>query len=699
MNRYSLNRAAQMSGGIVLALLLSACSALPIPTSAPTSTPFVAPTFAPQTIAPAPTAQPTPPPAMAAWPLSADLFYLSDDGQVRRIPLAGDETAAVQVSRAEDHIYDFALAPGGEWMIYRTDAGVSIAALGGQGGILLAPNTGNPPVIGRGQTVAWSPDGAKAAYVTASGVQVYIPGAGANFTPLIFDIPTPESPVVDLAWSADAGWLTARRADGLLLLFQNTDPVSLSYIDLGAANGSAWLADGRLAFAPTGGGLALVQPDNLDSREFLVPQDRQVSLPFQRPDGSLAFFVHQATSDTPAQLYTADPLALTFAPQGDAAVSVAGLGWDPAGERLAGPGDPGTIRVVDPISGAQAVISAAGTVLGLDWADLPPRGVGSLPLPADLYFLAPQAGIVQVWRLPAGGDPSEAITSATSDVLAYDISADGSQIAYTSGGAIYHRVLTSSTPVQVALIDPAALSPSGTPAFSPDGRQLAFANGGIWLLNLDSLQLRRMVADVLPEGAPQQNQVFDRPHWSPDGRWLLVTANYYQGYDFALIPTVGSVFTPVFLQEYNARAEWSAEGLIYAYADGSGFTQPHLASIQPGRRLEATQLLGLPILDVELRPDGHLAFLRKPGPSPFGPTSFSLWSVLPDGTEPVAETDSLVMEEPLLSPDAVLVAGLVQVQRDDTGRVRGLLMIVNPATGEMFVLEEMPGVHALKWGR
>ena len=60
---------------------------------------------------------------------------------------------------------------------------------------------------------------------------------------------------------------------------------------------------------------------------------------------------------------------------------------------------------------------------------------------------------------------------------------------------------------------------------------------------------------------------------------------------------------------------------------------------------------------------------------------------------------SLVLEQPLLSPDAIMVAGLVQTRRDDLGRILGSLVVINPATGQMFVLEAMPDIYDLQWSQ
>jgi hypothetical protein len=135
------------------------------------------------------------------------------------------------------------------------------------------------------------------------------------------------------------------------------------------------------------------------------------------------------------------------------------------------------------------------------------------------------------------------------------------------------------------------------------------------------------------------------------------------------------------------------------FSDGTAFGQPTLTQMSPARPPIVKKLLDAPVVDIQTRPDGRLAILRSPSPFPFGPTSTRIFSIAPDGTGLLAETPSLVLEQPILSPDAVLVAGLSSTHRDPSGTLLGELVIINPATKDMFVLEGMPDVRMLMWGK
>ncbi|MBN1430277.1 MAG: PD40 domain-containing protein [Anaerolineae bacterium] len=683
----------------ILLLTTLACGTVSQPaTSWSTPTPFVPATLElPQDSSPTLELAPSETPYLSPWPLPADLFYLNDTGQVWRQPYLGDESVAYLVTRMEEKVYDFAVAPGGEWIIYRTDGGVTVRQLDGSQGQVIALEVGTPFDVSRGRTLSWSPDAARVAYATATGFQVYIPGAAEDLQPLIFDAQLPDPSLIDLGWSANSRWLVAWLSNGLASLCDTGDLASLRCVDLGALNSYAWLIDGRLAFAPVEGGLALLDPEDLESRIFMVPQDQSIDLLFQRIDEMLAFFVHDGGIDQPGFLHLATLSDASFNQEGMAPIQTAGLSWDVAGGRLMGRGQSQSIAFLDPVTGAVGEIASTGVPVSLDWSDPPPHGVTSLPLAGDLYFLAPQAGIVQVWRLPADGEQPASITNAAADVLAYDVAPGSTQIAYTSGGTIYVGPVNSPDVKEMAVVAPDANSPTGTPAFSADGERLAYANNGIWTIDLKTGQKRRLVSDVTPSAADQR-QVFDQPRWSPDGRWLLVKANFFQGYDYALVSVAGGT-APIFLNRYNSRAEWGADNMVLVYSDGRSFSQAGLSTVQPGNAPVITPLLDLPILDVALRPDGRLVFLIAPGPFALGPTSVQVYSAAADGADVRAETASLVLEQPRLSSDAIMVAGLVQTRRDDLGRVSGSLVVVNPATGQLFVLEAMSSVYDLQWSR
>jgi hypothetical protein len=556
-------------------------------------------------------------------------------------------------------------------------------------------------------TLAWSPGGEKYAFATGGGFEVIVPGGGADYAPLVFtaeEDALEEGTLRGLGWSLDGAWLLVWRADGTAAIYGVGAALS-QWVELGAIDGYAWLPDGRLAFAPAEGGLALVAPDDLGTRVFMITQERAVTLPFLRPDGTLVFFVHDGGVEEPGFLHSGDPADASFGAESGVPVETAGMAWNPTGTRLIHrAGETATVELIDPLTGSRAAFDASGSPLRFGWGDPPILAVSGVELPADLYFLAPQAGITQVWLLPDNGSEPLPVTEAVEDVVDFDVSADGTQVIYTSGGAIYREV--QSVPAGPELI--AELSDSGlaggTPAFSPSGRQVAYADGGIWVADLEAGVTRRLVADSRPQsvGSERLIEVYSQPRWSPDETWLLSTVGFYEGSDQALIPVADTPVEPIPLSLYGTGAEWLPDGRVLVFGAGGAYVQPQLSVVDPpaGADGEAsiTRLLSLPVIDVQPRADSRLAFLRLSAPPIIGPTSLQLNSVQTGGGSPQAETGWFVLSAPLLAPDGVTLAGLVGEQYDETGQLAGGLVILNAASGQRVQIEGVTGARAMQWG-
>ncbi len=695
---------------IVAALVgLTACDRLPLPgTPAPTvpAVATVTPGQSPATSVPLPTESatptpnlpPTPPAPMLAWPLAADLFYLNDAGQVWRQPLGGGDGTAVAVTPLDQRVVDFDVAPGGGWLLYRLEDSVAIASMDGNQGQLLAWDLAPVDVSSPAglHTVAWSPDATRLAYTTATGFDVVTPGEGPGGDPLTYQVE--EGAVGGLSWSPDSLWLLTIAADGGAVLY-SAEPLQRQ-VDLGRVNGHAWLSDGRLAFAPAEGGLAVLTPGDLGSRAFVVPQDRAVTLPVRRADGALAFFIHPDGVDGPGYLHAADPGALSFSPESNVPVGTAGMVWEPGGARLART-DGETITLLDPATGAAAAFAAAGAAHHIAWGEPPPRSVSGMTLPADLYYRAPQAGVVQVWRLPASGDPPEALTAALADVTSFDLSPDGERIVYTSGGGLWLAGIDTPNAEQIITLSASAGTPNASPRFSPDGARVAYADGGIRMIDLETRAVSRLVDDQQPTGEEARLvQVYGRPQWSPDGAWLLAQVAFYEGGDLALmaVPELAGVrATPMTLDLFGADARWVDDGRAYAFSPGGAYSEPLVAAVQAGNPPGIVRLAQLPAADVRPRADGRLAVLRVSPPNAGGPATASLFSMGAGGGEPQAETGSFVLAAPVLAPDSSLIAGLVGARVGEFGGWTGQLALADASTGSLFAVEGAVDVREIRW--
>ncbi len=698
-------RAAVLAVILFLPVIITGCfpASPPPPTQEAISSPVEEPTVeeaAPETAdaeaesapTPVPTPLPAPTPLESAWPLSSDLFYLDEGGQIWRQPMLGDETTVTPVTSEDAAVRDFAVAPGGNWLIYRTNESVTITSLDGKQGRIISqidPDSSFDPSILPGtdrHTVAWSPDAGKLAYVTSQGFEVLIPGAGSHDESLIY--PVEEQPLSLLSWSQDSNWLLVSRTDETYALY-STNPL-VRWVELGYLNGFAWLNDGRLAFAPVEGGLAVLTPGDVESRVFITPQDRQVTLPGQRLDGALVYFVHSETVSEPGFLHAANPDELSFRVESNVPVDTSNLVWDPACRYLITlDAERRSFTIVDPASGSTASFETASTVTNFDWGDAPPQTAAGLAMPDDLYFLATQAGALQVWRLPASGDPPQPITGTAGGVTSFDISLDGTQVVYASENAIWRAVINTLDVTQVAGLSSPEAMQSASPAFSPSGREIAFADQGIWVHNLDTGETGQIVAD-------RADQTYSQPRWSPDGKWLLLRVGFAEGDDQAILPTE-QVGDPILLDYFSAQAEWIDEQNICVYSDGSLYGGPFMSLATVSETPTFKRLTILPVVDVQLRPDGRLAFLQVPIPGVGGPTIIQMSDMLLNGSDIRVDPKGYVLELARLSPDTTYIAGIVQPRVENDGSLSGRLAIINLQDDSMVMIEGVSGVRDLHW--
>ena len=112
-------------------------------------------------------------------------------------------------------------------------------------------------------------------------------------------------------------------------------------------------------------------------------------------------------------------------------------------------------------------------------------------------------------------------------------SADGKWIVFTSeragrGQADIYRARLDGTAVE-RLTDSEAVDDQA--ALSPDGRSVAFVStrdtykANIWILDLDTRQLRNLTGRSGIQGDPDKPGGFFRPSWSPDGQWLAFSSD------------------------------------------------------------------------------------------------------------------------------------------------------------------------------
>jgi Tol biopolymer transport system component len=146
----------------------------------------------------------------------------------------------------------------------------------------------------------------------------------------------------------------------------------------------------------------------------------------------------------------------------------------------------------------------------------------------------------RIWRVPRSGGPAVALTPGEKDDAYADISPDGRWLAFARTEAGKSRIFISPmTGGEARLLTD---SVSTLPRWSPDGEWIAFSpsrdvNGGIFVVRADGTREHRLT------------QVGSWPVWWPDGKRIGYLATAPDGsQQIRMVPVSGGASTPVSLR-------------------------------------------------------------------------------------------------------------------------------------------------------
>jgi TolB protein len=165
------------------------------------------------------------------------------------------------------------------------------------------------------------------------------------------------------------------------------------------------------------------------------------------------------------------------------------------------------------------------------------------------------------------GENARTVVEATEPLLSPAWSPDGRRLAYVSFEARQSRVYVQE--LLSGVRQPVAAFPglNSAPAWSPDGSRLALTlskddNPEIYILNLRTQKVRRLT----------RNAAIDtEPAWAPDGRSLVFTSDRGGSPQIYRIPVAGGRAQRLtFDGSYNVRATFSPDGGKLALIHGDG---------------------------------------------------------------------------------------------------------------------------------
>jgi TolB protein len=207
-----------------------------------------------------------------------------------------------------------------------------------------------------------------------------------------------------------------------------------------------------------------------------------------------------------------------------------------------------------------AVLAASAALL------LAACGGSGKPRP-DLLFVSSRSGVYAIWEMNADGSRQRRLTGGGGDTSTANgvffqtepaWSPDGRTIAYSGGGDID---LVDSTGRNVRRLTSSAADDTH-PSFSPDGKRIVFQRGtSLWIMNSDSSGAHRLTLDPAAARAPA---------WSPDGRWIAYSRDFTGTpvREIWLIHADGTGARRLTNLDASANAPaWSPDGKEIAFSD------------------------------------------------------------------------------------------------------------------------------------
>lgn len=203
-----------------------------------------------------------------------------------------------------------------------------------------------------------------------------------------------------------------------------------------------------------------------------------------------------------------------------------------------------------------------------------------------VIFSSYREGTRALWRVPSDGGVAERLTLGAGPETQASISRDGSRLAYSTYLDNFDIAVMDVTTGRRELIQSLLLE--SAPTFAPDGSAVVFAStrrGGHYDLWLQPLSLGR------PSGPPRLLTDLpgsvNTPAFSPDGRWVAFKREHEGRREIWIIRAAGGL--PEIASDgsgIDLQPAWAPDGSALAYAsERNGQSHLWIAPIQDGRRV------------------------------------------------------------------------------------------------------------------
>lgn len=320
------------------------------------------------------------------------------------------------------------------------------------------------------------------------------------------------------------------------------------------------------------------------------------------------------------------------------------------------------------------LLVGVGTLSWLAWEQA--RAAQAPLLPTVLFTTLDADNREQLHSIPLAldppGAPTDAVTKLTEQaggVWDFAASPDGRTIVYSvlnEDGTSDLWQLERTTGEQTPLLD-CPQAACANPAFSPDGRLLAFSRRNatefsapvvspprLWLLDMETGETAQIFADGQKLGF--------EPRWSGDARWMSFVSPDQGGVGVYQLEEGTELFFPSTTGEGGVWHPQRVEFLMTEMAQEGDRYVTHLWHVDAaaGARTNLSALHEFPVEDNQpsWSPDGTwIAFRRKELAGPRESLSKQLWLMRADGSEarPLTEDPNIDHGPMAWSPDGRFV--------------------------------------------